>query len=585
MWSDSESKSDYLNFSEIAESAADIVNTPELLPISIGIFGDWGAGKSTILKLTRIALEKHSDNYVHIEFDAWLFQGYDDARASILEAIAGALIKYVKDNEGLLKKAKSLAKRVDKIRALGLAADLGASAFGVPTFGAFGKLFSLAGDAYNSEEIDGKELIQNTTKELKEVHKKTKGLIKKEEVKTPPQEIIAFREEYSKLITEIGKPLIVYIDNLDRCTPLNAIQTLEAIRLFLFMPNTAFIIAADEDMIRSAVGEYHKGATERHQTDYLDKLIQVPINVPKPGILEVRAYLLLLLANDIGIGESNSSKLRESLIQSLRNSWKEKPVELADLVSDMSDLPRETLEELESKFTTAERITPLLAGSSQINGNPRIVKRLLNVIKMRKRVSDRREMNLEEALITKLVIFERCAGKKATIELYRQIDESGGFPEILKKLESDEVEMKLPEAWIHVEKFLREWAKLPPLLEKVDLRPAAYLSRETIPLGIVSSALSPAAKELIGILRAVKTRNSPMAKDAITKTPREDYLPVMEEMISPLRTISDWTAKPQGLDGAILLALNDQESKIYLSKFLTNIPKQRWLSPILKELL
>ena len=54
MWSGSESNLDYLNFSEIAESVVDIINTPEMLPISIGIFGDWGAGKSTILKLTEL---------------------------------------------------------------------------------------------------------------------------------------------------------------------------------------------------------------------------------------------------------------------------------------------------------------------------------------------------------------------------------------------------------------------------------------------------------------------------------------------------------------------------------------------------
>ena len=57
MWSDSESKIDYLNFSEIGESITDIIVTPELLPISIGVFGDWGAGKSTILELTKATIE------------------------------------------------------------------------------------------------------------------------------------------------------------------------------------------------------------------------------------------------------------------------------------------------------------------------------------------------------------------------------------------------------------------------------------------------------------------------------------------------------------------------------------------------
>jgi predicted KAP-like P-loop ATPase len=266
MWSDSESNLDYLNFSEVAESVADIINTPELLPISIGIFGDWGAGKSTILKLTEAELNKQSKNYIHINFDAWLYQGYDDARASILETIADSLIKEAENDAGLFEKAKSLAKRVNKIRALGLVTDIGAVAFGIPTAGAFGKLFSFAENAISSDEIDKGKFLEEGAEYLKEVHSKTKGILKDKETNSPPQEISAFRKEYSQLLKDIDRPLVVYIDNLDRCTPLNAIHTLEAIRLFLFLPNTAFVIAADEDMVRSAVREYHKGATERHQT-------------------------------------------------------------------------------------------------------------------------------------------------------------------------------------------------------------------------------------------------------------------------------------------------------------------------------
>ncbi|ENZ6388423.1 P-loop NTPase fold protein, partial [Escherichia coli] len=90
------------------------------------------------------------------------------------------------------------------------------------------------------------------------------GLIKDKEALTPPQQINLFRDEYSGILKELGKNLIVFIDNLDRCLPQNAIQTLEAIRLFLFLPNTAFVIAADEDMIRTSVSEYFKGTSARH---------------------------------------------------------------------------------------------------------------------------------------------------------------------------------------------------------------------------------------------------------------------------------------------------------------------------------
>jgi predicted KAP-like P-loop ATPase len=584
MWSDSESNLDYLNFSEIAESVVDIINTPEMLPISIGIFGDWGAGKSTILKLTETELKSQEKNYMHICFDAWLYQGYDDARASLLEAIAEALIKEVEDNQGLLIKAKSLAKRVNKIRALGIAIDVGAAAFGIPTGGAVGKAFSFAENTISSDDIDEEQLLQEGGEHLKNLSSKTKGLMREKEIKSPPQEISEFRREYSELLNEIKRPLVVYIDNLDRCTPLNAIHTLEAIRLFLFLPNTAFVIAADEEMIRSAVREYHKGANERHQTDYLDKLIQVPIKVPKPGVLEVRAYLFMLLASDLGIGGENLKTLQAALSQSLRNSWKEKPISVANLMSELTVSEPEIVIQLEESLNVAERITPLLSGASRINGNPRIVKRLLNVIKMRKRVADRREMNLDESLITKLVIFERCASPNATMELYRQIDEGNGYSEILKKLEVDSNEEKLPEVWEHDKNFISEWIKLLPLLGGIDLQAAAYLSRETMPLSIVSNTMSSVAKKLVEILLAVKSRNSPKAITEIDNIPQPDYLSVMEALVSSFRTCSDWSKRPTGFDGALILANKDSECKEYLRKFLNTIPKQRWLVPVLKEL-
>ncbi|WP_277870694.1 P-loop NTPase fold protein, partial [Vibrio splendidus] len=78
--SDKESKIDFLNFNEIAESIKDLITEKELMPISIGVFGDWGAGKSTILELTAKALEREEQEYIQIHFDAWTFQGYDDAK-------------------------------------------------------------------------------------------------------------------------------------------------------------------------------------------------------------------------------------------------------------------------------------------------------------------------------------------------------------------------------------------------------------------------------------------------------------------------------------------------------------------------
>ncbi|MCD9481733.1 KAP family P-loop NTPase fold protein [Photobacterium phosphoreum] len=580
MWSDKESDIDYLNFSEIAESIADIINSPELLPLSIGVFGDWGAGKSTILSLTESSLAISNEDCLHIKFDAWLYQGYDDARASILESIATYLVKHTKYNESLCDKAKALYGRVNKIRALGAVADVGAAAMGIPTFGAIGKLF---GSAQEVIESGGEEDLDINSKELKAAGKEASSILKPVMKKSPPQEISAFRKQYSSLIKEIGKPIVVYVDNLDRCTPINAIQTLEAIRLFLFLPNTAFVIAADEEMIRSAVREYHKGATDRHQTDYLDKLIQVPVNVPKPGVLEIRAYLYMLVATDHGLSDESLSSMRDALEDSLRNSWKEPAIKVGDLIAQLSDDEQQTsLEQLEIKLQAVNRMATILANSPRINGNPRIVKRLLNVVRMRKKVSDRRQMNLEESLITKLVIFERCAGKQATTELYQLIDKEKGKPKVFAELESENGNAELPTAWESVKDFVTEWSKIPPLLSDTDLRAAAYLSRETIPMGIINSSISSAGKALVELLLETENMSSSIAKETVANTPQEDYLAVMEELLENLRQISDWSRKPKGFAGAMILAKKDSVCKQTLKQFISSLPKEKWMAPALK---
>ncbi len=579
MWSDNESKIDYLNFSEIGESISDIITTPELLPISIGVFGDWGAGKSTILELTESTLRKENPQFIHIKFDAWLFQGYDDARAAILETIAKALIKEAEGNETLKEKAVSLYGRVDKMRSIGALADIGSAFAGVPSFGAFGKLFGSAQDILEDDADIGKE-VKEANKDLTAAKKEVGKLIKPKIKKSPPQEILAFRKEFKSLTKSIGHPIIVYVDNLDRCTPINAIHTLEAIRLFLFLSKTAFIIAADEEMIRSAVSEYHKGATDRHQTDYLDKLIQVPVNVPKPGILEIRAYLYMLVSSNAKLPNDSLELLRLTLENSLKNSWKDSPTKYTELLDLLTNVSSDKKAELEVSFQSVDRMATIFATSPRINGNPRIVKRLLNVVKMRKKVADRRNMNLDESIITKLVIFERCAGKNVTKELYQLIDKARGTPDIFNILEDPENDEELPASFDN--DFIREWAELPPSLSGVDLRAAAYLSRETIPLGIINTSLSSQAKELVKLIMATDNRSSPALIKAVGLVPSEDYLAITETVIDNLRKISNWDKKPKGVIGAIMIAEKDNDSKSILLKYLSEIKPQAWLSRLIK---
>lgn len=322
MWSDVESEEDYLNFGEVSEIVVDILNSDDMLPISMGVFGNWGAGKSSLLKLIENKIDQKK--WIIIKFDAWLYQGYDDARTAILEIIAIQLYKSAQADNNIIEKIKNLLKRVDCFRAMGLLAEGFINIMGFPTFGVIGKAVgSIEGSFDGFQNEEEYEKFKKSNNDLIDNGKK---LLKSEQKKTPPQQINEFRAEYDEIISSLKKKIVVVIDNLDRCLPENAIHTLEAIRLFLFLNNTAFIIAADEDMIKSSVTNFFKNLSDRHINDYLDKLIQIPIRVPKAGIREIRAYLYMLYAIDSKLPSEKIILLRDILEADLKKSWQKEPL-------------------------------------------------------------------------------------------------------------------------------------------------------------------------------------------------------------------------------------------------------------------
>ncbi|PKL41662.1 MAG: KAP family P-loop domain protein [Candidatus Riflebacteria bacterium HGW-Riflebacteria-1] len=588
MWADKESEKDYLNFGEVSQLAVDIIRAKDMLPVSIGIFGNWGAGKSSLLKLVENQLKENANDQIVIRFDAWLYQGFDDAKMALLEVIAVGLAKSIKDNEGLLKKAWNLVGKVNGIRLLGLAAEGAAFVAGIPTGGFLSRTINALGKA--SDGIQDQKEYEGLADTAGEIHKKAAEITKPEKKKSPLQQINSFRKEYGEILNELGKPLVIIIDNLDRCLPANAINTMEAIRLFLFLNNTAFIIAADEDMIRSSVASYFQGLSQRHQMDYLDKLIQIPIRVPKAGINEIRAYLFMLYAIDHGVSTEKLECLRVGLENALQQTWKEEPIARQDALNFMGEAANKNLAQA---YDRADRISPLLATSPMIKGNPRIVKQLLNVVKMRSKIAQRRGIPLDEAMITKLVIFERCAGADATSSLYRLIDSENGKPEIFKELEDNSKKSfsKIaPETWNANEDtkaFIQEWMQLEPKLHELDLRPAVYLSRETMPIGARVTGLSVNGKECLEVLIKTENVSSPSAIKIIKKITAEEQIPIMEGLINHFRQITDWSRQPKGFAGGFLLAQMSPTAAKILESFISgpNLGKTRppWLAVMLKD--
>lgn len=579
MWADAETDVDFLNYSETAELIADLIADPDLLPLSVGVFGGWGIGKSSTLNLVERHLKDTSDRYLIVRFDAWLYQDFDDARAALMSVISNALVQSAP--EGLRARAKKLLARVNRLRLLGFAVEGGAALIGLPAFGAAGKMVE-AGGAYLRQ--GGEEAGEQLSEAVEGLTQKGPNIIRPEK-KEPAEEIAGFRREFGEVLSRLDRTLVVFIDNLDRCLPANTIHTLEAIRLFLFMPNTAFVVAADEDMVRHAVAEHFRNPGERHVTDYLDKLIQMPVFVPRPGVLEVRCYLTMLQAVRAVKDQDRISALREFLIDQLRQSWREDCTFDVDRV--MQILGRD--DDLRAQIELGLRVAPMLAQSARVNGNPRIVKRLMNVVRMRTSVARRRGMALDEGVIAKLALFERCTDVPANETLQHAIHAApDGRPQVLSAIESAKTDAELqrafPESWKRHAEVIKDWARLEPPLAGVDLRPAVYLARETVPMSARVAGISPATQGAIRELLKTATLSSSAAREAAEKISVAEVVPAMEEIVSELRKSPDWSKVRADLRGAVVLARVSEEAAAVLRRFLRSLPERpRWFAALLKH--
>ena len=572
MWTDNETDRDLLNFTGVAQSIAELVIQVNGKPISIGVSGAWGIGKSSMIQLTKTALRERADGagapeFVFVDFNAWLYQGYDDARAALMDVIAAKLQEVAEEKETLQDKAKELLARVNWYRVGRLAASTAVSlASGLHPIGFMGGALSFAKSVVGKKDDDEGKGAGDDEKWLKD---------KPDE--TPPQEIQSLRNSFEILLRELKVTLVVLIDDLDRCLPETTISTLEAIRLFLFMNHSAFVIAADQAMIKYAVKRHFKGVDDESLvTSYFDKLIQVPIRVPSLGLQEVRAYLMMLFVDDSTLEHHDKEKIRAAIADRLQQSWKGMRVDRAFVASLKKDMPPELI----SRLDLAERIAPIMSDATMTSGNPRLIKRFLNALSIRMALGNAQGVNVNEEVLAKLLIFERSDSSKAYAELMASVaNNDEGKPEILKQWEEDLAagkSVEFPVNWTNP--FLKTWLELKPALADEDLRGALYVSREHAPLVSRDDRLSAEAAELLGAL--LKTPDmAHVLEKRVAALPKADLALFMSRILERARKEHEWGA-PDILKAALVVAHADDMQAATLAAFLRDIPAHTLSTPI-----
>ena len=518
MWSDNESSLDLLGYQHLTDVIYSIVKNESLLPATIGVFGDWGSGKSSLLQMVKAKLEEGEEDYLVLSFNGWIFEGYEDARTALMSTI----LDEVASKRKLTAKGRTLAlkllSRINYMRVLGAGAKA-ALAFGMG--GPAGLGLSVGTDlAAKAAELlkKGEELSEEDFKKF----------IKDEPAQEARRDIREFRKDFEAFIDDTKlKSLVVIIDDLDRCMPDTIIETLEAIKLFLYAHKTAFILGADERLVKYAVRRRFPdlpGERVEVGRDYLEKLVQFPIRIPPLGRTEIETYINLLFAKTGGMDELQFEQARKRVTACDATT-------LLD-VRFNHGVAQEILggavpAELAENLAMSQRIAPILANTS---GYPRQCKRFLNMLVMRLAMAESRSIKLKPRVLAKLMLLEyfRPPSFKKLAELQAQ---EQGKPAELHQAEQDvrpkssiaeaedeanpkgsekaltsgkskqrkltppddvELPMWLSDSWT------RDWLESEPTLGEVDLRPYFYFSRDTLgQVGVVMPRLSPLSQLIV----------------------------------------------------------------------------------------
>lgn len=296
MWSDNETDKDLLGFKVHADLIKSVIKNERVLPVSVGVFGDWGSGKSSIMKMLDKELNADGqEDTACLYFNGWTFEGYDDAKAALIEDILIKLQENKKIGYKVKDETTKLLKSVNWLRAGGfLMKNVARPALLAYATGGASLIVDVvdkAKDFFGNTVENSAELLKKIdTDEGRGIVNELKGIIEKNTDNDIPTVVRKFREDFEKIIGKTGlKSLVILIDDLDRCNPERIIDNLEAIKLFLNVPKTAFIIGADERIVRHAIEcryktpNIHSTEIEQYKgivTDYLEKLIQVPYRLP-----------------------------------------------------------------------------------------------------------------------------------------------------------------------------------------------------------------------------------------------------------------------------------------------------------------
>ena len=590
--SDNETKIDMLNNRAIAKTVVGLIEECDERPISIGVHGDWGAGKSSVLAMIEEEFAGNDDGFECIRFNGWKHQGFEDSKIALMSAILSELIEKRKLSEKCKDTIKKLWKNINWLSVVKAAGGVALSAAtGMPPINL---IMSILGGL--KETISDKDKVNVAVDSIGQYLSDARVF---EDISLA-KEFTEFQKSFEELLAESRiKKLVVLIDDLDRCLPRVTIETLEAVRLFLFSKSTAFVIAADEEMIEYAVRNHFPDFSEKelktgyeYSQRYLEKLIQVPFRIPSLGEIESRMYIaLLLIGSVLKEDDDDFKKLLCLAIEKMKMPWKNTGFAISELQETLGTIK---FASIGSQFTIANQIADILAKNTQ--GNPRKIKRFINMLLLRKKISESRGFGdvIDVSILAKMMLAEHFFNERykriayltnedGKCEVLKQYEiflkdnpefagdsgdstiaisvERNPSPDSLKK-EDENPDIK---EWRKSKDFT-EWVKSDPMLGEIDLRPYFFASKEKEDF-FSSQITSDNLRQLIGMLMKDEVVIASTV-DEIKALSETDAKKVFDIIASEVLKVYDMSNQPDGIAGLREVTIHHPNLEAMLVNFI-----------------
>ena len=270
----SKEEEDFLNRKSFVELVASLIEANIKPPYSIGIYGDWGSGKTSIMRLIEEKI-RNSGNYRVIWFDAWEYENETNLIYPLVRLI---------QNEIISDKLDQIKETTTKLTSV---------------------ILKTACDAFLGRLTEGTVSIEKIRKHWDEYVEKHTSTFN-----NWIDEISKVKEEFKKLTEAACEPsegekekkcIIVFIDDLDRCLPENSIKILESIKNIFSQGKCIFILGVDKKTIARVIKGRYPSLTEAECNEYLTKIIPFGFDVPECQVVDFDNYLKSLIFDKLKI--------------------------------------------------------------------------------------------------------------------------------------------------------------------------------------------------------------------------------------------------------------------------------------------